>query len=265
LEQFKKDNLSIRRYSTRHEVGEAAAADTADKILELLESKPSIRMIFAAAPSQNEFLAALSRDVRIDFSRITAFHMDEYIGLHRDAPQGFGNFLRARLFELTPFKTVYYLDGNAGSLEDECARYAGLLREKPIDIVCMGIGENAHIAFNDPGVAEFDDPCMVKIVKLDNVCRQQQVNDGCFTAFGDVPRHALTLSVTALMRCAAVFCVVPGVTKQKAVFDMLYGDISESCPASVLRTHPNAVLYLDKVSGALVEKALDVSLAPVGK
>lgn len=253
MEQFKKDSLMIQKYYTREELGEAAAADAAACIQRLLESKPFIRMIFAAAPSQNEFLAALSHDERIDFSRITAFHMDEYVGLHRDAPQGFGNFLRARLFEKAPFKAVHYLNGNAETLEDECARYAALLREEPIDIVCMGIGENAHIAFNDPGVAEFDDPCTVKLVKLDRVCRQQQVNDGCFTAFDEVPKHALTISVAALMRCTAVFCMVPGATKQKAVFDMLHGTVNEGCPASILRTHAKAILYLDKDSGALQE------------
>jgi glucosamine-6-phosphate deaminase len=247
---YKKDRLGIKLCPGREALGQTAASDVASKILELLAVKPFIRMIFAAAPSQNEFLAALAGDSRIDFSRISAFHMDEYISLDRNAPQGFGNFLRDRLFGLKPFRTVYYIDGNAPGLEAECARYSRLLREAAIDIVCMGIGENAHIAFNDPPVADFNDPCLIKAVRLERECREQQVHDGCFPRLGEVPTHALTLTVPALVNAGYIFCMVPGAAKRDAVTNVLKGDIAERCPASILRRCPNAVLYADNESGA---------------
>ena len=148
MKTFQKDCLTVCQYGTRSEMGKAAAADVAAKIREMLSSKETIRMIFAAAPSQNEFLEALTADASIDFSRIDAFHMDEYIGLPADAPQGFGNFLRDRLFAKAPFRSVQYLNGLAADPEEECRRYGELL-DGGVDIVCMGIGENGHIAFND--------------------------------------------------------------------------------------------------------------------
>jgi glucosamine-6-phosphate deaminase len=249
---YKKDQLRIKRYPGREALGQAAARDTAAKILELLERQPAVRMVFAAAPSQNEFLAALAGDSRLDWSRISVFHMDEYIGLDRNAPQGFGNFLRDRLFGKKPFQGVHYIDGSAPALEAECARYSGLLREAAIDIVCMGIGENAHIAFNDPPVADFNDPCLIKVVRLDRECREQQVHDGCFSRLEEVPTHALTLTVPALVNAAWLFCMVPGAAKKNAVSNTLSGDITERCPASILRRCPHGVLYVDHESGAEV-------------
>ncbi len=155
-----------------------------------LEKKAVINMIFAAAPSQSDFLKVLRNDASIDWSRINAFHMDEYIGLDKDAPQGFGNLLKREIFGLVPFKTVNYINGSAADPEKECERYATLLNENPVDIVCLGIGENGHIAFNDPPVADFNDPKLVKVVDLEQICRQQQVNDNCFTAIELVPEKA---------------------------------------------------------------------------
>ena len=185
---------------------------------------------------------------------MNAFHMDEYIGLAPDAPQGFANFLRAAIFTKVPFRSVNCLDGTAASRDPaaECARYSQLLRRFPVDITCMGIGENGHIAFNDPPVADFDDPALVKPVALDEICRNQQVHDGCFATLDDVPTHALTLTVPALMHAAQVFCVVPAATKARAVRDTLLGDIRTACPASILRRHPAATLYLDADSASLL-------------
>ena len=253
MKTFKKDLLSVNIYESRNAMGEAAAADIKAKILSLLEHKESIRMIFAAAPSQNEVLAALAHDKEIPWERVHAFHMDEYIGLSSDAPQGFGNFLKAHIFGIAPFASVSYIDISATDADTECARYASLLGEAPIDIVVMGIGENGHIAFNDPPVADFRDSKAVKPVALDEICRKQQVNDGCFAAIDDVPKTAITLTVPTLFAGDALFCIVPAKTKANAVRDTLTGKIGEWCPATVLRRHAHATLYLDGDSSALLE------------
>ena len=241
-------NFQVRRYASREEMGLAVEKDVRDAIVSLLKEKETISMIFAAAPSQNEFLAAMAADPEIDYSRIIAFHMDEYVGLPSDAPQGFGNFLRDRLFGLVPFKEVHYLNGNAADIEAECEAYGAMLKDG-VDIVCMGIGENGHIAFNDPHVADFHDGKAVKIVGLDDVCRMQQVHDGCFAAIEEVPTHALTLTIPTLMHASRHFCMVPAATKAEAVYRTVYGPIGENCPATALRLCPDAVLYTDMDSG----------------
>ena len=230
-------------------MGSAAAKDIADCIKAQLAKKDKINMIFAAAPSQNEVLAALCADTTIDWSRINAFHMDEYIGLSAEAPQGFGNFLREHIFAHLPFKSVNYINCEATDIEAECARYTALLREKPVDVVLLGIGENGHIAFNDPHVADFNDDALVKAVSLDDVCRQQQVNDGCFSAIEEVPRYALTLTVPALTAARHMVCTVPAATKAWAVERTVNGAVSEACPATAMRRHPSAVMYCDCDSG----------------
>ena len=246
------DKLNVKVYQTREEMGRAAAEEAAAAIRAAIAAKGEINMIFAAAPSQNEFLAHLIADKSIDFTKINAFHMDEYIGLPADAPQGFGNFLRERLFDRVPFKTVNTIDSTAADPEAECRRYAALLQAHPCDIVCMGIGENGHIAFNDPHVADFGDKAAVKVVALDETCRQQQVNDGCFARLDDVPTHALTLTIPTLTAPEAVFCIVPAKTKANAVYATLRGGITEACPASILRRHANATLYCHADSAARV-------------
>lgn len=249
---MKKDRLTVKIYDTRAQMGVAAAEEIKACIVGLLAQKEEINMIFAAAPSQNEVLAALVADHDIAWERINAFHMDEYIGLSADAPQGFGNFLKAHLFGRVPFKSVHYIDIAAADAEAECARYAALLKEYPTDIVVLGIGENGHIAFNDPPVADFADPKAVKSVALDEVCRNQQVNDGCFARLEDVPKTAITLTVPTLFAGKHLFCIVPAKTKAVAVRDTLNGEIGEACPATVLRKHESAVLYLDGESSGLL-------------
>ena len=241
-------SLQTRVYPTRAEMGRAAAKAESETLRALLERQEEARMIFAAAPSQNEFLEALCQEERVDFSRVVAFHMDEYVGLPADAPQGFGNFLRERLFAKLPFRRVHYLNGGAADPEAECARYAALLGERPVDIVCMGIGENGHIAFNDPHAADLNDPRDVKVVELDGVCRMQQVHDGCFARLEDVPERALTLTASRLRRAGHHFCIVPAATKRAAVRRTLYGPVDNACPATALRLCPDARLYLDRDS-----------------
>jgi glucosamine-6-phosphate deaminase len=240
----KIDRLRVSVYPDRRALGVAAGADVAAKIRQLQATKPNLRMIFAAAPSQHEMLETLATAQGIDWSRITAFHMDEYIGLSADAPQRFGTFLKRHLFDLVTPSRVHLID-SSNSIEDECRRYGALLREAPIDIVCLGIGENGHIAFNDPPVADFNDSQTIKAVALDDACRQQQVNDGCFPSFASVPTHAVTLTIPTLMAGAHLFCSVPGSSKRQAVQRTINGPISTDCPSTILRKHADCTLYAD--------------------
>ncbi|EMS69999.1 glucosamine-6-phosphate deaminase [Ruminiclostridium cellobioparum] len=247
-----KDKLKVNIYANRLEMGKAAATAVAERIIKLLADKNEINMVFAAAPSQNEFLEALVNNRQIMWDRINAFHLDEYIGLSPEAPQGFGNFLRRKLFDCVNFKSVNYLNGSGNGEISECERYSKLLKQFPPDIACIGIGENGHLAFNDPPVADFNDKALVKIVELDEVCRKQQVNDGCFTALDMVPVHALTLTIPAIMSAGYIYCMVPGKTKAEAVERTLNGPVSETCPASILRTYEAAELFLDADSAAKI-------------
>lgn len=252
MKSFIKDKLKVNVYENRTLMGEAAAKDIKDRIIALLSQKPEINMIFAAAPSQNDVLKALIEDKEIEWNRVNAYHMDEYIGLNKNAPQGFGNFLKSHIFGLVPFKSVNYIDITTTNPDAEAERYGKLLLDNPTDIVIMGIGENGHIAFNDPPVADFNDKKVVKPVKLDEICRQQQVNDGCFNSISDVPTHAMTLTVPTLVKAPYLFCIVPAPTKANAVYETLNGSIDEHCPASILRLQENAILYLDDQSSKLI-------------
>jgi glucosamine-6-phosphate deaminase len=241
------DQPKVNVYTDRQSLGESAGRDVAAQMRSLLSARPGIRMIFAAAPSQNETLATLCRESGIDWSRVTAFHMDEYIGLPAGAPQKFSRFVSEHLFDIVKPGKVNLIDsGNAA--EAECERYGRLLREGPIDMVCLGIGENGHIAFNDPPVADFHDPKTIKVVQLDDACRQQQVNDGCFPTFAAVPTHALTLTIPTLVSGAHLFCMVPGPTKRQAVQRTLNGPIDTACPSTILRRHADCTLYVDRDS-----------------
>lgn len=245
MEKTKKaGKLQVKLLENRKALGEAAAAEAVEALKAVIEQKGCCYVIFAAAPSQNEFLAALCAS-DVDWTKVYAYHMDEYIGLPEDAPQGFGNFLRRSIFEQVSFAGVEYLNGAAENVEEEMKRYEALLKKNPPDIVFMGIGENGHIAFNDPHVAHFDDADLVKKVELDHRCRMQQVHDGCFEKLDLVPRQALTLTIPALISAEYAFCIVPAPTKAEAVKRTLEGAVCEACPASILRRHPQAVLYLD--------------------
>ena len=252
IKQGKVDKLNYLAFETRAEMGEYAAKEAAKEINRQIAEKGTINMIFAAAPSQNDFLASLIKDETIDWSKINAFHMDEYIGLAADAPQGFGNFLKNAIFGRVPFKSVNYIDCTAADPEAECVRYSELLKANKCDIIIMGIGENGHIAFNDPHVADFNDEKVVKVVSLDETCRMQQVNDGCFAKIDDVPKFALTLTIPTLVAAESVFCVVPVKTKANAVKNTILGEVGEACPATILRRHDNATLYLDADSASLI-------------
>ena len=248
LLQFTKDKLAVQVYATRAEMGVAAADDIAACMQALLAEKETINMVFAAAPSQNDVLASLlSRD--LGWERVNAFHMDEYVGLKKEDPQSFGNYLNEHVFSKANFKNVYYV-------ADYGLAYEELLAKNHIDIVCLGIGENGHIAFNDPGVADFNDPLRIKKAELDDVCRMQQVHDGCFPTFDDVPTHAYTLTIPQMVSADHMFCVVPAPTKANAVYNTVNLEITDQCPATIQRRHDHAVLYCDADSAAklLAEK-----------
>lgn len=241
------DGITINIFDSRVLMGEAAAKATASAIKKLLDEKGEVNMMFAAAPSQNEFLEALVKE-DVSWGHINAFHMDEYIGLPPGSTATFAYYLQQYLFNRVSFKTLHYINGAVEDATIECSRYTLLLQKHPIDIVCMGIGENNHIAFNDPPVADFNDAETVKIVTLDEACRQQQVNDGCFPTFDAVPAHALTLTVPALLNCRYIFCIVPGERKAQAVFHTFDGPIIELYPSTALRRHGNVQMFLDRES-----------------
>lgn len=253
IKELKTDNLEIKVYQDRVKMGEAAASAVSKQIVKLLAQQEFVNVVFASAPSQNEFLAVLIKQTGVDWKRVNAFHVDEYIGLPENSPQKFSSFLDEKIFKHLPFHALNYINGNAPDPFAECGRYAELLHEYPSDIVCLGIGENGHLAFNDPHVANLNDPVRVKIVDLDFECRRQQVTDGCFDNLNSVPKLAITLTIPALMAGKHVYCIVPGKNKVIAVHNTLYKQISAQCPSSVLRTHPEAVLFLDEDSGALIK------------
>jgi len=245
--QFYKDRLQIKIFETREKMGLTAAQEAALYIREELKTKSELSIVFASAPSQNEFLSSLLEQ-DIEWQKINAFHMDEYIGLPHNSPQGFGNFLKTKIFDKIHLKSVNYLSDLGEDPSQICKDYSMLLKKSPIDIVFMGIGENAHIAFNDPHVALFSDPEIVKIVSLDLTCRNQQVNDGFFSKLEDVPTHAVTMTIPALLSARRIFCIVPAPSKANAINAVINGEILEESPASILRRHNFATLYCDKES-----------------
>ena len=251
IKKITKGRLKVKCSPTREELGLVAAADVTTAINTLLNQKNEVNIVFASAPSQNEFLANLI-NANIDWSRINAFHMDEYVGIDPEAPQAFGKFLKDRVFSKVTLKSVNYINSAAADLKAECARYTTLLEQHPIDIVFLGIGENGHLAFNDPHVAYFDDPQSVKTVELDLMCRQQQVNDGCFSTLDQVPTSAFTITIPELLHVDKLFAIVPAITKAQAVKATCDGPISTDCPSSILRTHKNVTLYIDEQSGSLI-------------
>ncbi len=232
-------------------MGQAAGAAAARVVAGALRRKGAARVVLASAPSQREMLQQLTA-TQLDWSRVTLFHMDEYLGIAADHPASFRRFQQEHVLSLVTPAAFIGLRGEATDASAEARRYAALLAERPIDLVCLGIGENGHLAFNDPPVADFDDPLLVKTVELDEVCRKQQVHDGCFPSLEAVPRQALTLTIPALMSGQALICTVPGPRKATAVRAALLGPVEPRCPASILRCHAQARLFLDAASAALL-------------
>jgi glucosamine-6-phosphate deaminase len=248
--------LHVHVHPDRATMGATAATQAARILRETIAKQGNARIIVASAPSQDELIAGLVAAPDIDWSRVTVFHMDEYVGLSADHPASFRHYQQQHLLAQVRPAAFHGICGEVSDPLGECKRYAALLKEASIDLVCMGIGENGHIAFNDPPVADFDDPYAVKLVELDVACRQQQVNDGCFPSFDSVPRQAITLTCPALMSGRTLVCVVPGPRKAVAVTNMLCGPVGAACPATILRRHADATLHLDMKSAGLLPPSL---------
>jgi glucosamine-6-phosphate deaminase len=247
---FVRGRLAVEVHADRPAVGRAAAALVSTELRRLVGRDGRAAAIFASAPSQNEFLAALRADASIPWPRITAFHLDEYLGLPPSHPASFRRFLAERLFDHVGVRAFHGLDGEAPDPEAECARYAALLRKNPPELAILGIGENGHLAFIDPPVCDFHETQAVRVVDLDPVCREQQVHDGAFARIEDVPPRALSLTIPFLMGIPRAVAIVPGPAKRKAVAAAVDGPVTCACPASVLRRHPDATLFLDDASAS---------------
>jgi glucosamine-6-phosphate deaminase len=251
---FRADHLNVYVYESRPKMGQAAASVIAAEIRHSIEERGKAVVILASAPSQNEFLASLAGAPDIDWSRVTAFHLDEYLGIDEQAPQSFRKFLIDRLVNKVPFGQFHGLRGDAPDGTAEARRYAKLLDENPPDLAVLGIGENGHLAFIDPPFCDFNDPEAVKVVELDEVCRNQQINDGAFAAIDEVPTHALSLTIPTLMATPKLFAIAPGPAKRYAIKLTVERPVSTSCPASILRTHPNAHLFIDVVAAEYLDQ-----------
>lgn len=245
------DALTVISSPTRAEMGRRAGEHAAHIIEQAIAKHGEARVILASAPSQNETLATLVA-APIDWARVTIFHMDEYLGLPDTHPQTFRSYHREHVLRWAKGANFYGIVGETEDPAAECTRYGSLIAEAPIHLCCLGIGENGHLAFNDPPVADFSERGLVKIVKLDSVCRQQQVNDGCFPSLDQVPTRGITLTIPALLHAETLVCTVPGPRKAAIVRRTLRGPVETACPATILRQHSAATLYLDADSAALI-------------
>jgi glucosamine-6-phosphate deaminase len=254
VKSFRADKLSVYVYDSRLRMGNAAAAVIASEIRRLIVARGRAVVIFASAPSQNEFLAALVEAPGIDWSRVVGFHLDEYLGMDEHAPQSFRRFLIDRLVNKVPLGEFHGLRGESDDGDAESARYAQLLAANPPDFAVLGIGENGHLAFIDPPFCDFNDPQAAKVVELDQACRAQQVNDGAFAAIDDVPRHALSLTIPTIMALPKLFAIVPGPAKRQAIKSAIEGPVETACPASILRLHSDAHLFIDSDSASLLSR-----------
>lgn len=257
MKEWRVEELTVRVYETVDALASGAARDAAALLRAAIEQRGHANLMLATGTSQLTFLARLIDDdrgaeprARIDWSRVTGFHMDEYVGLPATHPASFQRYMRERVAAQLPFGAFHYVDGSASDPEVEAARYADLLQTHPVDVCCLGIGENGHLAFNDPPVADFDDPLTVKVVALDDRCKRQQVGEGHFATLGDVPPRAITVTVPGLLRAGHALAIVPEARKAEPVRAALEGPISTACPASILRRQAHAILYLDSDSGS---------------
>lgn len=246
------DSLAVRIYPGQPELAEDAAQETSKYLQTVLAGQEFAAAILATGNSQLKFLQRITELGGVDWSRVTLFHMDEYLGISATHKASFRRYMRERVESLVRPRAFHYLEGDALEPIDECERYSALLNQQPIDLCCMGVGENGHIAFNDPPVANFADKRAVKIVQLDDACKLQQVREGHFPSLEAVPPYALTLTIPALCAARKVVCISPETRKAQAIKAALLGPISEKCPASYLRRVPTATLLLDNDSASLL-------------
>ena len=252
VREFRVDALPVRVFADQEAMADAASAEVAVYLRDVLAQQETVRAILATGNSQIQFLRRLIDLGGIDWSRVVLFHMDEYLGLPADHPASFRRYMKDRVEAMVHPREFHYLGGDAALPIDECDRYERLLKEAPIDLCCLGVGENGHIAFNDPPVANFEDSRWVKIVQLDEACKEQQAGEGHFPSVADVPGYALTLTIPALCGAKKMVCLSPEKRKSQAIKNALEEPVSTECPASFLRTQSQAVLYLDGDSAALL-------------
>jgi len=252
VRSFTADQLPVHIFSNPEDLALYMTLTVRDCLASAIATQGSAAAILATGNSQIRFLKLLVELGGVDWSKVTLFHMDEYLGVPADHPACFRHYMKTRVESLLKPRAFHYLEGDAELPLDECARYTALLKAQPIDLCCMGVGENGHIAFNDPPVARFDDPHWVKLVKLDDACKMQQVKEGHFPSLEAVPPYALTLTVPALLMAKKVLCLAPEKRKAVPVKNLLEGPVATSCPASILRTAPHATLLLDTDSASLL-------------
>ena len=251
---FKAEDLNVLVYNNRDLLGRSAAAEVAAQMRKTIAEKGKVRMMFASAPSQNDFLKYLKKEEGIDWSKVYAFHMDNYVGLPNDHPESFSQFLIDRLFNEKPEANFFPINSAAENPEKEVKRYKALLTEEPLDIMILGIGESGHLAFIDPPFCDFDDDAFFKISPLDEETLVQQVHDGCFAKKEDVPKTAYTLTIGACLSAPFTIAIVPTKLKAPAIKKVLEGPITTKVPASILQKQKNAWLLLDTDSASLLGK-----------
>jgi glucosamine-6-phosphate deaminase len=251
VRSFHADRLPVHVFAGQEDLARYMTLQVRDTLAAAI-ARQGAAAILATGNSQIRFLRQLVALGGVDWSRVTLFHMDEYLGVPADHPACFRRYMKERVESLVHPRAFHYLGGDAPLPLDECARYAALLRAQPIDLCCLGVGENGHLAFNDPPVARFDDPHLVKLVKLDDDCKMQQVKEGHFPDLAAVPPYAYTLTIPALLAAARVLCLAPETRKARPVKAALQGPIGPACPASALRTAAHATLLLDVDSAALL-------------
>lgn len=246
--------MQVKIYPSAPKMGAAAASAGAEFIREAIETKGSATIIVATGASQFEMLSALVKVDAIAWNHVTVFHLDEYIGLPISHPASFRNYLWQRFVRQLPLPLAafHYIDGENDPAA-ECARLGNLLRAQPVDAAFIGIGENGHLAFNDPP-ADFDTETPYLVVTLDDACRNQQLGEGWFPTLDTVPEQAISMSIRHLMKSAAIICTVPDTRKAEAVRKAVEGPVTNRLPASILQTHPNATLFLDAPAASLLIK-----------
>jgi glucosamine-6-phosphate deaminase len=246
------DGATVVVHPDRAHMARAAADQAAEVMRAAVAARGVVHAMFATGNSQLAFIAALVGDTPdVPWARTVVFHMDEYVGVGPDHPAGFERWIRERIVEPAHPKEAFYVEG-LGDPDAECRRYADLLRTHPLDLCCLGIGENGHLAFNDPPVADFDDPLDLKVVELDHGCRAQQVNEGHFADLDAVPTRAITVTVPALLRAGQVLAIVPEARKAEPVRAALSAPVATDCPATALRTIDHATIHLDPDSAQLL-------------
>ncbi|BAY39908.1 glucosamine-6-phosphate deaminase [Nostoc sp. NIES-2111] len=250
---FHVDHLSVQIYQSEADMAFDIAAIVSKYLQSVLEQQETAAVVLATGNSQLRFLDALIALGGVDWSKVTLFHLDEYLGITADHPASFRRYLQERVEKRVSPQKFHYIEGDTLEPLAECDRYSQLLQTQPIDLCCLGVGENGHLAFNDPSVANFQDPYNVKLVKLDSLNRQQQVNTGQFPNIDSVPQYAFTMTLPLICSAKKILCLAPGQRKAQIVKQMLQGVIDKACPASVLRQQPQATLFLDSSSASLLD------------